>query len=68
MLVILVAWVNDVMILGPSAMVEQVQKDLEEDFTCKWEGELMDKSVEVNPYLRKYRPRSSQIHATCTST
>ena len=39
-LVVLVAWVDDVMILGPPAMVEQVQKDLEEVFTCKQEGEL----------------------------
>ena len=39
-LVVLVAWVDDVMILGPPALVEQVQKDLEEAFTCKREGEL----------------------------
>ena len=32
-LVMLVAWVDDDMILRPPAMVEQVQKDLEEAFT-----------------------------------
>ena len=41
-LIILVAWVDDVMILGPPAMVEQVQKDLKEVVTCKQEGELME--------------------------
>ena len=34
-LVMLVASVDDVMILGPPAMVEQVQKDLKDAFMCK---------------------------------
>ena len=33
-LVILVAWVDDVMILGPPEMVEQAQQDLERAFIC----------------------------------
>jgi hypothetical protein len=37
-----VAWVNDVMILGAPAMVEQVQQDLEEAFMCKRERELTE--------------------------
>ena len=41
-LVVLVAWIDDVMILGPPAMVEQVQKDLEVAFTCKQEGKLKE--------------------------
>ena len=42
MLVVLVASVDEVVILGPPALVEQVQKDLEEAFTCKQEGELVE--------------------------
>ncbi len=38
-LVVLVAWVDDVMILGPPNMVEQAQQDLERAFTCKHEGD-----------------------------
>ena len=41
-LAILVAWVDNAMILGHHAMVEQVQKDLDEAFTCKWEDELTE--------------------------
>ena len=41
-LVVLVAWVDDVMILGPPNMVEQAQRDLERAFTCKHEGELTE--------------------------
>ena len=33
-MVVLVAWVDDVMILGPPNMVEQAQQDLERAFTC----------------------------------
>ncbi len=39
-LVIFVAWVDDIMVLGPPLLVEQVQHDLEIAFTCKHEGEL----------------------------
>ena len=41
-IVVFVAWVDDVMILGPPALVEQVQQDLEKAFTCKREGELTE--------------------------
>ncbi len=41
-LIILVAWADDVMILGPPDMVEQVQRDLEKELTCKCKGELME--------------------------
>ena len=39
-LVVLVAWVNNVMVLGPPLLVEQFQCNLEQAFTCKCEGEL----------------------------
>ncbi len=42
MLVILVAWVYDVMILRPPNMVEWAQRDLEKAFICKHKGELME--------------------------
>ena len=35
-----VAWVDEVMVLGPQVLVEQVQHDLEKAFTCKRKGEL----------------------------
>ncbi len=41
MLVVFVAWVDDVMVLGPPLLVEQVQHDLEIAFTCKRKGELI---------------------------
>jgi len=41
-MVVFVPWVDDVMVLGPPALVEQVQQDLEEAFTCKCEGELTE--------------------------
>ena len=41
-MVVFVAWVDDVMVLGPPALVEQVQQDLEQAFTCKLEGELTE--------------------------
>ncbi len=41
-LVVLVAWVDDVMILGPPNMVEQAQRDLESAFMCKCKGELTE--------------------------
>jgi hypothetical protein len=34
-LVTLVAWVDDVIVLGPPSLVEKVQQDLEKAFTCK---------------------------------
>ena len=40
--VVLVAWVDDVMILGPPEMVEQAQQELERAFTCKREGKLTE--------------------------
>jgi hypothetical protein len=40
-MVVFVAWVNDVMVLGPPSLVEQVQH-LEKSFTCKREGELTE--------------------------
>jgi len=41
-MVVFVAWVDDVMVLGPPSLVEQVQCDLEKSFTCKREGELTE--------------------------
>ena len=41
-MVVFVAWVDDVMVLGPPVLVEQVQQDLEKAFTCKREGELTE--------------------------
>jgi hypothetical protein len=41
-MVVFVAWVDDVMVLGPPSLVEQVQRDLEKSFTCKREGELTE--------------------------
>lgn len=35
--VVLVAWVNDVMILGPPELVEKVQEQLKKSFMCKHE-------------------------------
>jgi len=41
LLVVLVAWVDDVMILGPPpSLVKQVKHDLEKAFACKCKGEL----------------------------
>ena len=34
-MVMFVAWVNDVMVLDPPALVEQVQCNLEKAFMCK---------------------------------
>ena len=41
-MVVFVAWVNDVMVLGLPSLVEHVQRDLEESFTCKGQGELTE--------------------------
>ena len=41
-MVVFVAWVDDVMVLGPPKLVEQVQRDLEKAFTCKREGVLTE--------------------------
>ena len=41
-LVILVAWVDNIMILGHPDMVEQAQQDLRRAFTCKYEGKLTE--------------------------
>ena len=41
-MVMFVALVDDIMVLGPAALVEQVQHDLEKAFTCKCKGELME--------------------------
>ena len=41
-LVIVVAWIDDIMILGPPNIVEQAQRDLETAFTCKCNGEHMN--------------------------
>ncbi len=41
-MVVFVAWVDDIMVLGPPKLVEQVQQDLEKAFTCKREGELTE--------------------------
>ena len=53
--VILVAWVDDVMILGPPNMVEQAQQDLDKAFTCKCKGELTEY---VGSKLDLYRENS----------
>ena len=37
-----VAWVDDVMLLRPPALVEQIQRDVEKAFTCKCKGELTE--------------------------
>lgn len=39
-LVVFVAWAEDVMVLVPPLLVEQVQYALEKAFTCKRKGEL----------------------------
>ena len=39
-MVMVVAWVNDVMVLGLPSLVEQVQCDLEKAFMGKSEGKL----------------------------
>ena len=41
-MIVFVAWVDDVMVLGPPALVKQVQQNLEKLFTCKCEGELTE--------------------------
>ena len=41
-MVVFGAWVDDVMVLGPPSLVEQVQRDLEKSFTCKRKGELIE--------------------------
>lgn len=41
-LAVFVAWVDDVIVLGPPLLVEHVQRDLEEAFTCKGEGGLTE--------------------------
>jgi hypothetical protein len=41
-MVVFVAWVDDIMVLGPPSLVEQVQHDLEKAFMCKHEGELTE--------------------------
>ena len=41
-LVVFVAWVDDIMVLGPPNLVEQVQRDLEKAFTSKREGALTE--------------------------
>jgi hypothetical protein len=41
---VFVAWVNDVMVLGPPSLIEQVQGDVEKSFTCKCKGELTEQS------------------------
>jgi len=50
-MVVVVAWVNDAMVLGPPSLVEQVQRDLEKSFTCKREVELtgyMDSKLTIS--------------------
>ena len=37
-----IAWVDDVIVLGSSLLVEQVQCDLEKAFTCKHEGKITE--------------------------
>ena len=37
-----VAWVDDVMVLGPPILVEQVQHDLKKAFTSKRKGVLTE--------------------------
>ena len=41
-MVVFVAWVDDLMVIGPRKLVEQVQQDLETAFTCKRKGELTE--------------------------
>jgi hypothetical protein len=41
-IVVFVAWVDDVMVLVPPTLVEQVQRDLEKSFSCKSKGELTE--------------------------
>lgn len=41
-LIKLVAWFNDIIILGPSAMVEKAQQKLETEFNYKQEGMLIE--------------------------
>ena len=41
-MVVFVAWIDDVMVLGPPSLVEQVQCDIEKSFTCKRKGELTE--------------------------
>jgi hypothetical protein len=41
-MVVFVAWVDDVMVLGPPVLVEQVQRNLEKAFMCKCDGELTE--------------------------
>jgi hypothetical protein len=41
-LVVLVAWVDDVMILGPLEHVEMVQEQLKKAFMCKHKGALLE--------------------------
>jgi hypothetical protein len=41
-LAVLVAWVDDIMVLGPCTLVKQIQRDLENAFACKHEGELTE--------------------------
>ena len=41
-MLVFVVWVDDVMVLGPPKLVEQVQHDLEKAFMCKREGVLTE--------------------------
>jgi hypothetical protein len=41
-MVVFAAWANDVMVLSPLSLVEQVKRDLKKSFTCKCKGELME--------------------------
>jgi hypothetical protein len=41
-MIVFVAWVDDIMVLRPPSLVEQVQHNLEKAFTCKCEGELTE--------------------------
>jgi hypothetical protein len=68
-LVVLLAWFNDIMILGPLALVEQAQRDLKEAFMCKHEGELTEYvgSKLIRPRDRQHRPSSNKIFTTGTS-
>jgi hypothetical protein len=50
-LVVLVVWVDDIIVLGPSLLIEQVQYDLEKEFTCKHKEELtkyMGSKITIN--------------------
>jgi hypothetical protein len=42
MMVVLMAWVDDIMVQGPPLLVEQIQCDLEKAFMCKCKGELTE--------------------------